>query len=203
VLGIGEAWHGFGNVRDAALPIGIPKFMVSSQAGNPAMSRLVGTKDLHVSLGGRCGGLNRLTRIIFTRACGGVVGMASAEVKEEKKEKKIVALCAKGSTEDANRMIRQRLADAGYHPMTFHCFGFGPASLEQVIADGYIDGGVIELSSDWLDRIAGGFSYPPDDRYENAGKLGLPQVFVPGLVMSLPLPRENIRAGRLISTTQQ
>ena len=64
--------------------------------------------------------------------------------------------------------------------MTFHCFGFGPASLEQVIADGYIDGGVIELSSDWLDRIGGGSSFPPDDRYENAGKLGLPQVFVPG-----------------------
>ena len=106
--------------------------------------------------------------------------MASAQVKEEKNEKKIVALCAKGATEDANRMIRQRLVDAGYHPMTFHCFGFGPVSLEQVIADGHIDGGVIELSSDWLDRIAGGFSFPPDDRYENAGKLGLPQVFVPG-----------------------
>jgi len=164
-----------------ALPIGIPKFMVSSQAGNPAMSRLVGTKDICMFHSvADVVGLNRLTRIIFTRACGGVVGMASAEVKEEKKEKKIVALCAKGSTEDANRMIRQRLADAGYHPMTFHCFGFGPASLEQVIADGYIDGGVIELSSDWLDRIAGGFSFPPDDRYENAGKLGLPQVFVPG-----------------------
>jgi uncharacterized protein (UPF0261 family) len=64
--------------------------------------------------------------------------------------------------------------------MTFHCFGVGPASLEEVISDGYIDGGVIELSSDWLDRIAGGYSFPPDDRYENAGKLGLPQVFVPG-----------------------
>ncbi len=164
-----------------ALPIGVPKFMVSSQAANPVMSRLVGTKDICMFHSvGDVVGLNQFTRIIFTRACGGVVGMTSAEVKEEKKEKKIVALCAKGTTEDANRMIRQRLADAGYHPMTFHCFGFGPASLEQVITEGYIDGGVVELSSDWLDRIAGGYSFPPDDRYENAGKLGLPQVFVPG-----------------------
>ena len=182
VLGIGGGMGtvlGTGTMR--SLPIGVPKFMVSSQAGNPAMSRLVGTKDICMFHSVTdVVGLNRLTRIIFTRACGGVVGMANAEVKEDKSEKKIVALCAKGATEDANRMIRQRLTDAGYHPMTFHCFGFGPVSLEQIIADGYIDGGVIELSSDWLDRIGGGSSFPPDDRYENAGKLGLPQVFVPG-----------------------
>jgi uncharacterized protein (UPF0261 family) len=182
VLGIGGGMGtalGTGVMR--ALPIGVPKFMVSSQAGNPAVSLLVGTKDICMFHSvADVVGLNHFTRVIFTRACGGVVGMASAEVEEEENEKKIVALCAKGSTEDANRMIRQRLADAGYQPMTFHCFGFGPASLEQVIADGYIDGGVIELSSDWLDRIAGGYSFPPDDRYENAGKLGLPQVFVPG-----------------------
>jgi len=164
-----------------ALPIGVPKFMVSSQAGNPAMDRLVGTKDICMFHSvADVVGLNRLTRIIFTAACGGVVGMANAHVKELKDKKKIVALCAKGSTEAANRTIRQKLADAGYYPMTFHCFGYGPASLEQVIADGYIDGGVIELSNDWLDRIAGGYSFPPDDRYENAGRLGLPQVFVPG-----------------------
>jgi uncharacterized protein (UPF0261 family) len=182
VLGIGGGMGtalGTGVMR--ALPMGVPKFMVSSQAGNPAMSHLVGTKDICMFHSvADVVGLNRFTRTIFTRACGGVVGMANAQVKEEKDEKKTVALCAKGATEDANRMLRQRLIDAGYHPMTFHCFGFGPASLEQVIADGYIDGGVIELSSDWLDRIGGGSSFPPDDRYENAGKLGLPQVFVPG-----------------------
>jgi uncharacterized protein (UPF0261 family) len=96
-------------------------------------------------------------------------------------------------------MIRQRLADAGFLPMTFHCFGFGPASLEQVIADGYIDGGVIEFSSDWLDRIAGGYSFPPDDRYENAGKIGLPQVFVPGscdLIAAPPGKYTGRKAGR-------
>ena len=102
------------------------------------MSHLVGTKDIcmfHSVVD--VVGLNRFTRTIFTKACGGVVGMANAQVKEEKNEKKTVALCAKGATEDANRMLRQRLIDAGYHPMTFHCFGYGPASLaEQVIADG-------------------------------------------------------------------
>jgi uncharacterized protein (UPF0261 family) len=86
----------------------------------------------------------------------------------------------KGTTEGANKKIRQRVIDAGFIPMTFHCWGYGPEAVEQVIKDGYINGGVIEYASDWLDRIAGGSSYPPDDRYENAGNRGLPQVFVPG-----------------------
>ena len=72
-----------------ALPIGVPKFMVSSQAGNPAVSPLVGTKDICMFHSvADVVGLNRLTRVIFTRACGGVVGMARAEVKEEEEREK-------------------------------------------------------------------------------------------------------------------
>jgi len=106
--------------------------------------------------------------------------MANAEVRLETSYRKTVAVCAKGTTEAANRIIRDKLADAGYQPMTFHCFGYGPASLEQIIKDGYIDGGVIELASAWLARIGGGASFPPADRYENVGERGIPMVFVPG-----------------------
>ena len=167
-----------------ALPIGKPKFMVSSQASNPAVvGPAVGTTDIAMfhSVSDPVG-LNRMTRTVFAQACGAIVGMASAEVKEEKQTgKKTIALCAKGTTEDANRALRQKIFDAGYQVMTFHCFGFGPASLEMILKiGGYIDGGVIELSNDWLDRIKGADSWPPDDRYENAGRLGLPQIFIPG-----------------------
>lgn len=183
VLGVGGGMGtslGTGVMR--SLPIGIPKFMVSSQAGNPAVvGPSVGTKDIcmYHSVTDVVG-INRITRTIFTQACGGVVGMANAEVKPDTENKKIVAIMAKGTTEPTNRALRERVAAAGFQPMTFHCFGYGPASLEQVLEDGFIEGGVIELSSDWLDRIGGGDSFPPDDRYENAGKQGLPQVFVPG-----------------------
>jgi len=183
ILGIGGGMGtalGCGVMR--ALPIGIAKFMVSSQAGNPdVVGPAVGTKDLclYHSVTDVVG-INRLTRTIFTKACGAIVGMANVEAEEETNDRKTVAFCAKGTTEKANRMIRERLCEVGYQPMTFHCFGFGPASMEEVIADGYIDGGVIEFASDWLDSIGGGASFPPPDRYENAGRLGLPQVFVPG-----------------------
>lgn len=183
VLGIGGGMGtamGTGVMR--SLPIGVPKFMVSPQAGNPdVVGTAVGTKDICMFHSVTdVVGLNPLLRTIFSKACGAVVGMANAEVRLETTYRKTVAVCAKGTTEAANSALRDRLAAAGYQPMTFHCFGYGPASLEQIIKDGYIDGGVIELASDWLDRIGGGASFPPPDRYENAGEKGIPMVFVPG-----------------------
>lgn len=183
VIGIGGGMGtSFGSGVMRALPVGLPKVMVSSQAGNPdVVAAAVGTKDLCMFHSVTdVVGLNSLSRTIFTKACGAIVGMANAEVKQAESQKKTVALCAKGTTEEANSKLRERLINAGYEPVTFHCFGFGPASLEEVIQDGYITGGVIELASDWVDHIGGGASFPPDDRYENAGKMGLPQVFVPG-----------------------
>ncbi len=164
------------------LPIGIPKVMVSSRFGDTwVSSQPLITSDICMfhSVADMVG-INPLTRTIFSRACGGVVGMANAQVKQEAHKKKTVALMAKGTTETTNRELRYRIAASGFEPMTFNCFGHGPANLEQAIADGFIDGGVIELSSDWLDYICGGGSFPPKDRYENAGKQGLPQVFIPG-----------------------
>jgi len=183
VLGVGGGMGtNFGTGVMRALPIGVPKVMVTSQGANPDVVKYaVGTKDICMfNAVADVADINRLTRTIFARAAGAVVGMANAEVKQGQASQKTVVVCAKGHTEEANRAIRQRLIDAGYEVLNAHCWGYGPAALEQLIRDGFVDGGIIEIASDWLDHIAGGSSYPPEDRYENAGQIGLPQVFVPG-----------------------
>ncbi|OPY75430.1 MAG: hypothetical protein A4E65_03552 [Syntrophorhabdus sp. PtaU1.Bin153] len=90
VLGIGGSMGtvlGTGVMR--ALPIGVPKFMVSSQAGNPAMSLLVGTTDICMLHSvADVVGLNHFTGMIFTRACGGIVGMARTQVKSKRTGKR-------------------------------------------------------------------------------------------------------------------
>jgi len=159
IIGVGGGMGtAFGSGIMRALPIGVPKVMVTSQGANPDVVKAnVRTKDICMfNAVTDVVGINRLTKTIFTRAAGAVVGMANAEVKQEESGKKTVLLCAKGTTEAANRKIRQRIIDTGFVPMTFHCWGYGPAAVEQVIKDGYINGGVIEYASDWLDRIAGG-----------------------------------------------
>jgi uncharacterized protein (UPF0261 family) len=163
------------------LPLGMPKIMVTSKAGDPSViKQTIGAKDICMfNSVSDVVGLNPLTESVLRRACGAVVGMADAQVPFTDDKKKTVALMAKSTTDSVNQTLRYRIAAAGFEPVSFSCSGYGPANLEQVIADGVIDGGVIELSSDWLDRLAGGEFSPPRNRYENAGNMGLPQVFVP------------------------
>ena len=164
-----------------ALPLGLPKVMVTPQACDPAViMQAVGAKDICM-FNSVCDvvGLNPLTESVLKRACSAVVGMAGPNVTFDDVKKKSVALMAKSTTDSVNQTLRYRIAAAGFEPVSFKCSGYGPVNIEQVIADGAIDGGVIELSSDWLDSLAGGESFPPKNRYETAGVMGLPQVFVP------------------------
>jgi uncharacterized protein (UPF0261 family) len=99
IIGVGGGMGtAFGSGVMRALPIGVPKVMVTSQGANPdVVNAAVKTKDLCMfNAVTDVVGLNRLTETIFTRAAGAVVGMANVEAKQEKSEKKTVILCAKG-----------------------------------------------------------------------------------------------------------
>jgi len=192
------AWHGLGNGRD-----GGPSHRHTKVHGYPRKQGIGyespgRTKISDVSLCANVVGLNRLTRIIFYQASE-ARGNASAEVKEEKNEKKIVALCAKGATEDANRVIRQRLADAA----TIHDLSLLGTSCQsgQVIADGYIAVALSSSPVDWLTALQVVFHFPPDDRYENAGKLGCLRFLFLGPVISLRPPEKL--GPKTTSTTKQ
>jgi len=67
-----------GTAAMRALPLGFPKLMVSTlAAGNVAA--YLGTKDITMMPSiADVAGLNRLSRVIFTRAAGAICGMVSA-----------------------------------------------------------------------------------------------------------------------------
>jgi uncharacterized protein (UPF0261 family) len=164
-----------------SLPYGVPKVMVSTVAGVGDVSVYVGTKDIIMYHSvADVAGLNRLTRKIFSSAAAAVVGMSNVP-QDDTVNKRLVAVSTLGTTEAAASNVRSRLAEKGFETITFHTTGVGGTCLEQLMAEGVVDGGVVELSlHEWVDRIAGGLFQPPDDRYENAGKRGLPQLYVPG-----------------------
>lgn len=171
------------------LPFGFPKVLISTQASNPeVIKRVVKGKDIcllnsPVDLAG----LNPLTKSIFLRGAWIISGMV--QCKFEPVKEKTVALCAKGNIEGLAALVRRKLTEKGFTPMTFHAWGYGPLSLEEAIKERLITAGVIELSNDYLEYLYGGTSYPPEDRYENAIKIGLPLIYVPGscdIIASLP-----------------
>jgi len=183
ILGIGGAMGtGLGTAVMSSFPIGIPKVMISTVAGvGNLVGVFVGTKDINMFHSvADVAGLNRLTRTIFSNAAGAVVGMANAGV-DKLENRRLVAVSTLGTTEHAAERTRALLELAGYESVTFHTTGVGGRSLEHSITDGLVDGGVIEYSlHEYIDRIAGGLYQASDDRYENAGLMSLPQVYVPG-----------------------
>jgi len=183
VLSLGGAMGtGLGSAVMRSLPFGVPKVQISTVAAvGDVVSAAVGTKDIMMYHSVTdVAGLNRLTRKVFTNAAAAVVGMVNAP-QIDKENKKLVAITTLGTTEKAASGLRERLAKKGFETVTFHTTGVGGTALEQLTADGMIDGGVVEISlHEWVDRIAGGLYQAPEDRYENAGKKGLPQVYVPG-----------------------
>lgn len=182
ILGIGGTMGtALGTAVMRSLPFGIPKVMISTVAALPVVGQYVGTKDIMMFHSvADVAGLNRLTRTIFANAVAAVVGMANSEL-DKLENKKLIGLSTLGTTEAAVRRTRELLGEAGFETVTFHTTGVGGLSLEQIVSDGMVDGGIIEFSlHEWVDRIAGGLFQPPNDRYENAGLKNLPQVYVPG-----------------------
>jgi len=183
VLGIGGSMGtNLGTAVMRSLPIGVPKVMISTMAAvGMVVPFYVGTKDINMFHSvADVAGLNRLTRTIFANAAGAVVGMANVAL-EKLENKKLLALSTLGTTEGAARMARDLFGKAGYETVTFHTTGSGGKSLEQVVLDSIVDGGVCEFSlHEWVDRIAGGLFIPNDERYEGAGLMNLPAVYVPG-----------------------
>ena len=81
-----------------ALPVGVPKVCVSTAAsGNTAA--YVGSKDITMMPSiVDVAGINRVSRLIFSRAAGAVCGMVESEAPEGAEDKPIIAASMFGNT---------------------------------------------------------------------------------------------------------
>jgi len=104
-----------------ALPLGIPKLMVSTVASRD-MSDLIGTKDITVMHSVvDILGLNPFSKKILANAAAAIVGMARQEGKISS-EKPISGLPHSGLSRRAMR-VKRKLEDLGYEVAPFHANG--------------------------------------------------------------------------------
>ena len=162
-----------------ALPIGFPKVMVSTLAsGNVAP--YVGTKDIvmfpsivDVS------GLNRISRVLLSRAAGAICGMVEVEPPEAK-EKPLIVASMFGNTTQCVNTAKLLLEEAGYEVLVFHATGMGGRIMESLIESGLVAGVLDVTTTEWADELVGGTLGAGPSRMEAAGKLGVPAVVAPG-----------------------
>jgi uncharacterized protein (UPF0261 family) len=167
----------------AALPIGLPKLLVSTMASGD-VSPYVGTKDVCIMYSVvDVAGLNRISRLVLGNAAAAMAGMVAARQQasgDEAGDRPVIAASMFGVTTPAVEAAHVRLADLGYEVLVFHATGAGGRALE-ALAEARLVSGVLDLTTTELaDDLVGGVLSAGPDRLTAAGAAGLPQVIAPG-----------------------
>ncbi len=182
VVGVGGAQGtAMATAAMRALPVGVPKVMVSTVAcGQTAFGPYVGTKDVAMlhSVADILG-LNRVTRRILAQAAAAVVGMASVEAVATG-DRELIAITQAGITTPGVMAVKERLEGLGFEVIAFHCNGIGGQAMEELVLDGVVKGVVDYSPHEITDLLYGGLMPALPGRLEAAGQMGIPHVVTPG-----------------------
>jgi uncharacterized protein (UPF0261 family) len=168
-----------------ALPVGVPKLIVSpSASGRRPFGPFVGETDtlvMHSVVD--ILGLNPIARAVFDNAAAAVVGMARRAGKPVRDlGAGTVGITMLGHTTPAVMRIRETLAEAGQEPVIFHANGVGGPAMEGLAAAGALAGVIDYTLSELANSLMDGLHATGPERLRVAGEQGLPQVVVPGCV---------------------
>ena len=183
ILGMG----GSGNTSIAttamrALPVGVPKLMVSTLGGGD-VSAYTGTKDITFMPSiVDVAGFNRLSRAIYANAAGAIAGMVQMEAPAAAADKPLITASMFGNTTACVDQARRRMEDAGFEVLVFHATGTGGRTMEGLITDGYIAGSLDITTTELADEVCGGVLSAGPERGLAASRAGIPAVLVPGCV---------------------
>ena len=165
-----------------ALPVGVPKVCVSTAASGDT-SAYVGTKDVvMIPSIVDVAGINRISRIIFSRAAGAICGMVEAEPSAASDEKPVVAATMFGNTTDCVTACAKALGAEGYEVLVFHATGTGGRTMESLVQEGLVDAVLDITTTEWADTVCGGMFDAGSDRLGAPGRMGVPHLVVPGCV---------------------
>jgi uncharacterized protein (UPF0261 family) len=165
-----------------ALPLGVPKMMVSTVAsGQTPFGIYTGTRDLTIMHSVvDILGLNSVLRQVLSNAVGAVVGMVRSGALEASGTSLKIGLTIYGQTTPAALVIKPRLEAGGYEVFAFHCNGTGGRAMEELAVEGLLDG-LFDLSTHEIsDEIFGGIHAADANRLLAGGLKGIPRLVVPG-----------------------
>jgi uncharacterized protein (UPF0261 family) len=167
-----------------ALPVGVPKLMVSTMAGGD-VSAFAGTKDITFMPSiVDVAGFNRLSRLIYTNAAGAIAGMVRMDgpATAGAGDRPLVVASMFGNTTPAVNHAKGILEANGYEVLVFHATGAGGRTMESLIADGFAAASLDITTTELADEVCGGVLSAGPERCLAASRAGIPAVLVPGCV---------------------
>jgi len=164
-----------------ALPLGVPKYVVSTVSFSPLIEPQRLSADIQMILwAGGLYGLNSVCKSSLSQAAGAVLGAARA-VEPPTNDRPMVGMTSLGSScLKYMKKLKPELEKRGFEVAIFHATGMGGMAYESIARDGgfacVMDFALPELGN----LLAGSVINGGDDRMLNAGKAGIPQIVAPG-----------------------
>lgn len=164
-----------------ALPLGVPKYVVSTVSFSPLIPAGRLSPDIQMILwAGGLYGLNSVCKSSLSQAAGAVLGAARA-VEKPKRTKPVVGMVSLGSScLRYMKHLREPLEARGFEVAVFHATGMGGMAFEKLASEGFfsvvMDFALPEVGNLMVGSVVNG----GPDRLTSAGKRGIPQIVAPG-----------------------
>jgi uncharacterized protein (UPF0261 family) len=166
-----------------ALPLGVPKFVISTVSFSPLIPPERLSPDIQMILwAGGLYGLNSICKSSLSQAAGAVLGAARA-VEAPDRQRPVIGMMSLGSScLSYMKLLRQPLEDRGFEVAVFHATGMGGMAFENLAAEGFfaavMDFALPELGNLMVGSVINGGK----NRLLSAGREGIPQIVAPGCV---------------------
>ena len=173
----------------AALPLGVPKVVVSTVAYSHLIPPERITPDLIMVLwAGGLYGLNSLCRSALAQGVGAVVGAARA-ARPPRLDRPLIGITSLGKSCLAYMVtLKPALEARGYEVAVFHTTGMGGRAFEALAEAGRF-AAVMDFSLQELaNHLGGSVVTAGADRLRGAGRAGTPQIVAPGAVDMVDFP---------------
>jgi uncharacterized protein (UPF0261 family) len=164
-----------------ALPLGVPKYVVSTVSFSPLIPTDRLSPDIQMILwAGGLYGLNSVCRSSLSQAAGAVLGAAMA-VEQPRRNRPVVGMTSLGSScLKYMKYLREPLEERGFEVAVFHATGMGGMAFEALARQDYFAVALDLALPEVGNLMVGSVAHAGKDRLTNAGLAGVPQIVAPG-----------------------
>jgi len=159
-----------------ALPVGVPKLMVSTMAAGDTSDYVGGVDVTMMASVTDVAGINSISARILANAAGAMAGMVNAPAPRVEDGRPLVAATMFGVTTPCVTRAREELERRGYEVLVFHATGTGGKAMEALVEGGLLTGVLDVTTTELCDDLVGGVLSAGPTRLEAAGRAGVPQV---------------------------
>lgn len=180
-----------------ALPLGVPKYIISTVSFSPLIPPERLSADIQMILwAGGLYGLNAICKSSLSQAAGAVLGAARA-VETPRRDRPVVGMTSMGSScLSYMKFLKPEIERRGFDVAIFHATGMGGMAFENLAAERSFAAVMDFAPQELANWMFGSAVHGGKERMRAAGHAGIPQLVAPGCMDLIDFPAAQERPAR-------